>query len=114
MVLSGLSVEDVAPLAASDTEGLRQFAVPESLAAAIGDQLAALAAQAQAEGRFLGGRPPYGYMLVDIGPHPNPAKAADAKRLQALAPHPQTAWVVRRIFADARFPARSFKAGHAG
>ena len=74
MVLSGLSVEDVAPLAAalgaghldpdaiqhlhdrtgghtlylrtmlSDTEGLRQSAIPESLAAAIGDQLAALPA----------------------------------------------------------------------
>ena len=74
LVLSGLSVEDVAPLAAalgaghldpdaiqdlhdrtgghtlylrtmlSDTEGLRQSSVPESLAAAIGDQLAALPA----------------------------------------------------------------------
>jgi DNA-binding CsgD family transcriptional regulator len=74
MVLSGLRVEDVAPLAAalgaeqldpdaiqrlhdrtgghtlylrtmlSDTEGPRQSAVPESLAAAIGDQLAALPA----------------------------------------------------------------------
>jgi site-specific DNA recombinase len=34
------------------------------------------------EGRYLGGRPPYGYMLADAGPHPNPAKAADGKRLQ--------------------------------
>jgi site-specific DNA recombinase len=25
--------------------------------------------------------PPYGYMLKDVGPHPNPAKAADGKRL---------------------------------
>ena len=38
---------------------------------------AAMAAQAAIEGRFLGGRPPYGYQLVDAGPHPNPAKAAD-------------------------------------
>jgi site-specific DNA recombinase len=60
----------------------------------------AMAAQAQLEGRFLGGRPPYGYMLIDVGPHPNPAKAADGKRLHALTPDPQTADVVRRIFAD--------------
>jgi DNA invertase Pin-like site-specific DNA recombinase len=60
----------------------------------------AMAAQAQVEGRFLGGRPPYGYMLVDAGPHPNPAKAADGKRLHALAPDPQTARVVGRIFAE--------------
>jgi site-specific DNA recombinase len=60
----------------------------------------AMAAQAEIEGRFLGGRPPYGYMIIDIGPHPNPAKAADGKRLHALAPDPQTAHVVRRIFAE--------------
>jgi len=35
----------------------------------------AMAAQAQHEGRFLGGRPPYGHELVDAGPHPNPSKA---------------------------------------
>jgi site-specific DNA recombinase len=44
----------------------------------------AMAAQAQIEGRFLGGRPPYGYRLADAGPHPNPAKAADGKRLPRL------------------------------
>ena len=33
------------------------------------------------------------------GPHPNPAKASDGKRLHKLEPDPETAWVVRRIFA---------------
>src|SRR5712691_239532 len=61
---------------------------------------AAMAAQAAIEGRFLGGRPPYGYRIADAGPHPNPAKAADGKRLHQLEPDPQTAWVVRRIFAE--------------
>jgi site-specific DNA recombinase len=60
----------------------------------------AMAAQAQLEGRFLGGRPPYGYTLTDAGPHPNPAKAADGKRLHALALDEAAAAVVRRIFAD--------------
>jgi site-specific DNA recombinase len=60
----------------------------------------AMSAQAQVEGRFLGGRPPYGYLIIDVGPHPNPAKAADGKRLHALARDPQTADVVRRIFAE--------------
>ena len=60
----------------------------------------AMAAQAAVEGRFLGGRPPYGYRIADAGPHPNPAKAADGKRLHKLEPDPETAWVVRRIFAE--------------
>lgn len=65
----------------------------------------AMAAQAQLEGRFLGGRPPYGYTLIDAGPHPNPAKAADGKRLHALAIDEPAAEVVGRIFAE-------FVAGH--
>ena len=60
----------------------------------------AMAAQAQIEGRFLGGRPPYGYLLVDAGPHPNPAKAADGKRMHQLALDAETAPVVKRIFAE--------------
>ncbi|MGI5165679.1 recombinase family protein [Spirillospora sp. CA-253888] len=52
------------------------------------------------EGRFLGGRPPYGYRLVDAGPHPNPAEAADGKRLHRLELDPVTAPVVRRIFRE--------------
>jgi hypothetical protein len=58
-----------------------------------------LAAQARTEGRFLGGRPPYGYRLVDAGPHPNPGKAAVGQRLHRLEPDPATTTaVVRRIF----------------
>jgi site-specific DNA recombinase len=60
----------------------------------------AMAAQATVEGRFLGGRPPYGYLIVDAGPHPNPAKAADGKRLHKLDLDPETAHNVARIFAE--------------
>ncbi|TBL44928.1 recombinase family protein [Verrucosispora sp. SN26_14.1] len=59
----------------------------------------AMATQTLLEGRYLGGRPPYGYTLKDLGPHPNPGKAAQGKRLHGLTPAPQTAPVVRRIFA---------------
>ena len=59
----------------------------------------AMAAQAAIEGRFLGGRPPYGYQLVDAGPHPNPAKAAGGQTLKKLEPNPLTAPVVERIFS---------------
>ncbi|MEV0599878.1 recombinase family protein [Streptomyces sp. NPDC050315] len=61
---------------------------------------AAMASQALMEGRYLGGRPPYGYRLVDLGAHPNPAKAADGKRLYGLEPDPDTAPVVGRIFTE--------------
>ena len=61
---------------------------------------AAMAAMAQLEGRFLGGRPPYGYKRVDAGPHPNPSKTADGKRLHKLVPAPETEDAVRRIFAE--------------
>lgn len=49
--------------------------------------------------RFLGGRPPYGYRLADMGPHPNPSKAAAGQRAHRLEPDPVTAPVVARIFA---------------
>jgi DNA invertase Pin-like site-specific DNA recombinase len=61
---------------------------------------AAMSAQAAHEGRFLGGRPPYGYLLADAGAHPNPGKAADGKRLHRLEPDPIAAPVVRRIFDE--------------
>ena len=49
-------------------------------------------------GRWLGGRPPYGYRIADAGPHPNPSKAVSGARLHQLEPDPETAPVVRRIF----------------
>lgn len=59
-----------------------------------------MAAITATEGRFLGGRPPYGYKLVDAGPHPNPAKAADGKRMRRLVIDEFAATVVQRIFAE--------------
>ena len=61
---------------------------------------AAMASQAATEGRFLGGRPPYGYQLADAGPHPNPAKAAIGQRLHRLDRDPASAPVVQRIFTE--------------
>jgi site-specific DNA recombinase len=59
----------------------------------------ALAAQTR-EGRYLGGRPPYGYRLADAGPHPNKAHAAWGRRSHRLEPDPDTAHVVRWMFAQ--------------
>jgi hypothetical protein len=56
-------------------------------------------AQAREQGRHLGGRPLYGYRIVDAGPHPNSAHAAWGRRLHRLEPDPQTAPWVRWIFA---------------
>ncbi|MFD9224356.1 recombinase family protein [Streptomyces sp. NPDC060064] len=60
----------------------------------------AMASQTLIEGRYLGGRPPYGYRLVDLGPHPNPGKAATGRRLHGLEPDPVAAPVVVRIFTE--------------
>jgi site-specific DNA recombinase len=59
---------------------------------------AAMGAQTALQGRFLGGRPPYGYRLADADPHPNPAKARLGAHLHTLKPDPVTAPVVVRIF----------------
>ncbi|MFI5614860.1 recombinase family protein [Amycolatopsis sp. NPDC051903] len=65
--------------------------------------LAAMHNQATQQGRYLGGRPPYGYQLVDAGPHPNRADARWGRRLQRLAPDPRTAphvtWMFRQRLA---------------
>jgi len=65
----------------------------------------AMAAQAREQGRYLGGRPPYGYRLADAGPHPNKAHAAWGRRAHRLEPDPHTAPIVRWMFAQR-------KAGH--
>ena len=52
-----------------------------------------------AEGRWLGGRPNYGYRLVDTTTiHPHPEQAAIGVHLRTLQPDPATAPVVVRIF----------------
>ena len=52
------------------------------------------------EGRFLGGRPPYGYRLDRTGvAHPNPEKARQGIELTNLVVHPETAKVVEQIYS---------------
>jgi site-specific DNA recombinase len=60
----------------------------------------AMAAQTREQGRYLGGRPPYGYRLADAGPHPNKAHAAWGRRAHRLEPDPETAPVVAWMFAQ--------------
>ena len=60
----------------------------------------AMAAQTREQGRYLGGRPPYGYRLADAGPHPNKAHAAWGRRAHRLEPDPRTAPQVAWIFAQ--------------
>jgi site-specific DNA recombinase len=59
-----------------------------------------MAVQVREQGRYLGGRPPYGYRLGDAGPHPNKAHAAWGRRARRLEPDPETAHFVRWIFAQ--------------
>ena len=59
---------------------------------------AAMTAQIRDQGRTLGGRPPYGYRLVDAGPHPNRMQAAWGRRRHRLDVDPVTAPHVRWIF----------------
>jgi hypothetical protein len=59
-----------------------------------------MGAQVEMQGRYQGGRPPFGYTVEPIGPHPNPRKAAEGYQLERLAPDPDTESVVRRIFAE--------------
>jgi DNA invertase Pin-like site-specific DNA recombinase len=48
----------------------------------------AMSSQGRLQGRYLGGRPPYGYRIADAGTHPNPAKAATGQRLHISNPTP--------------------------
>ena len=60
----------------------------------------AMATQTREQGRYLGGRPPFGYRLADAGPHPNKAHAAWGRRAHRLEPDPATAPIVRWMFAE--------------
>jgi site-specific DNA recombinase len=42
--------------------------------------------QTELVGRFLGGRPPYGYRLADAGPDPNPGKVRKANDSTSWSP----------------------------
>jgi site-specific DNA recombinase len=61
---------------------------------------AAMHAMASTGGRYLGGRPPYGYRLVPATPHPNPEKARLGATLNRLEPDSAAAPIVQRIFAE--------------
>ncbi|MCU7731196.1 recombinase family protein [Actinoplanes sp. KI2] len=61
---------------------------------------AAMAAQVKEQGRNLGGRPPYGYRLVDAGPHPKVMHAAWGRRRHRLEVDPVTAGIVQWMFAS--------------
>jgi site-specific DNA recombinase len=58
--------------------------------------LAAMHNQATQQGRNLGGGPPYGYQLVDAGPHPNPADSRTT---------PHVAWTFQQRLAGTASPA---------
>jgi site-specific DNA recombinase len=60
----------------------------------------AMATQAREQGRYLGGRPPYGYQLVDAGPHPNRAHASWGRRAHRLEAGPDAAPIVKWIFVQ--------------
>jgi hypothetical protein len=60
--------------------------------------MAAMSAQTRVQGRFLGGRPPYGYRLADGGPYPNAIQARWGRRVHVLEPDPGTAPWVRWMF----------------
>lgn len=62
--------------------------------------LAAMSVQTRVQGRFLGGRPPYGYRLADGGPHPNAVQAGWGRRVHVLEPDPLTARWVRWMFVE--------------
>ncbi|WP_329562735.1 recombinase family protein [Kitasatospora sp. NBC_01266] len=60
----------------------------------------AMTVQARDQGRYLGGRPPYGYRLVDAGPHPNRALARRGVRIQRLDTDLECGRIVSWIFAQ--------------
>ncbi|MER6083431.1 recombinase family protein [Streptomyces sp. NPDC001833] len=61
---------------------------------------AAMTVQTRDQGRYLGGRPPYGYRLADAGPHPNRSLARRGVRMQRLDTDPACGPIVSWIFAQ--------------
>ncbi|MGW3507776.1 recombinase family protein [Streptomyces sp. NPDC000994] len=61
---------------------------------------AAMTVQTRDQGRYLGGRPPYGYRLVDAGPHANRALARRGVRIQRLDVDSECGPIVSWIFAQ--------------
>ncbi len=60
----------------------------------------AMTVQTRDQGRYLGGRPPYGYRLVDARPHPNRALARRGLRVQRLDIDPYCGPIVSWIFTQ--------------
>ena len=58
----------------------------------------AMTVQVLEQGRYEGGRVPYGYLLTDVGPHPNRRLARRGVRLQQFDAEPTTAPIVRWMF----------------
>ncbi len=61
---------------------------------------AAMRAQVRDQGLFLGGRPPYGYRLVDAGPHPNAVSCSVGATAEPFGTGSVTAEHVRWMFAQ--------------
>ena len=59
----------------------------------------AMTVQVLEQGRYEGGRVPYGYLLTDAGPHPNRRLARRGVRLQQFDTDPTAAPIVRWMFA---------------
>jgi hypothetical protein len=55
----------------------------------------AMATQTREQGRYLGGRPPYGYRLADAGPHANRVHAGWGRRAHRLEPDPAGSPAIR-------------------
>jgi hypothetical protein len=49
-----------------------------------------MAAQVETQGRYQGGRPPYGYTTESYAPHPSPRKAAEGYQMKVLWSCPST------------------------
>lgn len=62
----------------------------------------AMAAQVRDQGRYEGGRVPYGLVLVDAGPHPNRRDARRGRQLQRFDLDPTQGPVVAWMFAQRR------------